>query len=49
MALIAPPLAFIAVTVATLALLRGLLHRGVRTNAAQGRATRGSRQSDVYS
>jgi hypothetical protein len=49
MALIALPLAFIAVTVTTFALLRGLLHRGVRTNAVQDRATRGSRQSGAYS
>jgi uncharacterized protein len=37
MALIAPPLAFIAVTVATLALLRGLLHRGIRNSLAAPR------------
>lgn len=37
MAVIAPPLALIAVTVATLALLRGLLHRGIRAGLAAPR------------
>jgi uncharacterized protein len=37
MAVIAPPLAFIALTVATLALLRGLLHRGIRVSLAAPR------------
>jgi hypothetical protein len=37
MAAIAPPLAYMAVTVATLALLRGLLHRGIRASLAAPR------------
>jgi dipeptidyl aminopeptidase/acylaminoacyl peptidase len=37
MAVIAPPLALIAVTVATLALLRGLLHRVIRASLAAPR------------
>ena len=37
LAAIAPSLAFLAVTVATLALLRGLLHRGIRASLAAPR------------
>ena len=37
MAVIALPLAFVGVTVATFALLRGLLHRGIRARLAAPR------------